>query len=278
MTTSRLRLVWCVGALACLVIACTPVGNLNSSVTTSSPRYDPYHVSPDELFKYSSRWIEGPTLNLQSPEGTFVRAFIESMARISKGRGSGEAAIADAGYPGFLAVFEKYTVSVQQLDKSSLLVYGRGLRSAGYPIVGTNYYEPIKSTHHAGWYTVTICHYGSLTANDLQDGRFSSFGSDASKTSGLEILTFGPDPLLPPDRQIAPKADQHGPSNTPSDNVFGTWVLIKDDLVGTPADKAACTKLAPGTPTDWPAGSAVGPYIRTSPPPTLPPSPGWPTQ
>ncbi|MHA7649161.1 hypothetical protein ACX9NE_05210 [Mycobacterium sp. ML4] len=40
----------------------------------------------------------------------------------------------------------------------------------------------------------------------------------------------------------------------------------------TLGDLPQCRRLAPGTPPDWPPGN----YVRSTPPPTLPPSPGWP--
>lgn len=69
----------------------------NSSPTVSN------NPSADDILQYSNRWIQNPAMDLMSPEGTFVRAAVESLDRVGYGRGTGIAAIADAGYPGFYA-------------------------------------------------------------------------------------------------------------------------------------------------------------------------------
>jgi len=50
--------------------------------TTSST-----HPSPDDTLQYTNRWIENPSIDLMSPEGTFVRAAMESLDRVGVGAG-----------------------------------------------------------------------------------------------------------------------------------------------------------------------------------------------
>src|SRR5262249_28533043 len=116
------------------------------------------------------------------------------------------------------------------------------------------------------------CYYGSLLAAKRDDGQYLSGGTELLANYSANWLTFGPDPALPPQQQRAPKPNQRGDARAPADDVFGTWVLTSMNDFKAFGDLPQCRKLAPGTPSDWPHGQ----YVRPTPPPTLPPSPGWP--
>lgn len=233
-------------------------------------------ISPDDLLKYSNRWINNVAIDLMAPEGTFIRAFVESMQRIPNGRGRGLDALEDAGYPGFAKVFQRYFAETLHQLQPNLQMWGRGTHGPGYPVVGTNFYEVVNLHRNGEMYSATVCTYSSLQADDLGNGSFSSLGKNSWNTSGGNTYIFGPDVNLPPDKQRNPEPNQHGSAAKPHDNVFGTWVLAGMEPISETEHSALCNALAPGTPDDWPVGSYDHKYIRTTPPPTLPPSPGWP--
>ncbi|WP_100480018.1 hypothetical protein [Mycobacteroides abscessus] len=214
---------------------------------------------PADKHQYSTRWIPNPSLDLMSPEGTFVRAIIESYWSVRLSDKHGRAVLADKGYPG--------------LEHAENHVFGRGDLgdfggNPGGPIlVGTEYNEVVDFRRDGDRYTATVCTYDSLIAQG-RDGAYVSRGATPIGTA--QEYTFGPDPTLTSEQQHTPPAQQRGPARRPTDNVFGTWLLL-EELRPSDDQIRACNKLAPGTPTDWP-----DPYMRSDPPPTLSPDPGWP--
>lgn len=219
---------------------------------------EPTPPPPEDKQQYAFRWIANPSLDLMSPEGTFVRAIAESYRNARLSYKTGRATLADKGYPG--------------LEHAENHVWGSMLDVGGdptiRPTVGTAYYEVVDFHPDGERYTATVCRYSSLLASKSANGEYVSRGS--VPLGGAEAYTFGPDPSLTPEQQRSPLAQQRGPARRPTDNMFGTWLLLEEPR---PSDEQirACDKLAPGTPPDWP-----DPYMRSDPPPTLPPDPGWP--
>lgn len=203
------------------------------------------------------RWIPNSVADLMSPEGTFIRASIESWRAAQTARGEGVEAIRSGGYPGFEHAFN----NAWKPEEVGGTVR---LRDTG---VGTLYYEIVELRHEDDHYTAGVCTYPSQTASQQADGQFISNGS-ADLGYGWR-LTFGPDRKLSGETQHPPLSNQKGAAKRPVDNVFGTWVILQSDPSAT--DLPQCNKLAPGTPTNWPK-----PYVRADSPPTLPPAPGWP--
>lgn len=226
---------------------------------TSCRNEQPPQSAPNwEDKRHSTRsWIPNPTADLMSPEGTFIRAFVESWEAAQIAPGDGIDAIQAGGYPGFDHALNNAwkpeeiggTVRLQNIS------------------VGTLYREIVELRHVGDQYTAGVCTYPSLLADQLPDGQYKSNGS--AELGRGEWITFGPDPKLADGQQHSPMANQKGGAKRPVDNVFGTWVTTRVDIAAT--DLPQCNKLAPGTPDDWPK-----PYIRTNPPRTLPPDPGWP--
>jgi len=219
---------------------------------------EPAPAPREDKQQYTFRWIPNPSLDLMSPEGTFVRAINESSWSIGLSYAHGRAALADKGYPG-----------VEHAENN---VWGTMLDLGGDPAippyVGTSYLEVADFHRDGERYTATVCNYRSQLAAKQRDGTYISRGS---LPNGLaETYVFGPDPTLSAAVQHAPPVQQRGPARRPTDNVFGTWLLFEQPRVGDDQVRA-CDKLAPGTPTDWP-----DPYKRADPPTTLPPDPGWP--
>lgn len=239
-------------AILMLTSGCnTPASTHGENTTTTTPT----ERSITEQVLSNVRWIPNPAVDLMSPEGTFIRAASESYARIAFGRGRGEEAIADAGYPGFLRAFN----NVADAETSA----GNGDKTRTW--VGTAYSEVVNFRRDGGSFTAEVCSYGSMSAYE-SDGNYVSAGSTPSWGAGS--YTFGPDPRIAAADQHEPPRNQRGPARTPSTDVFGTWVLTNVSTVELPQ----CAKLAPDTPMTWPPEK----YVRPDPPPTLPPSPGWP--
>lgn len=193
-----------------------------------------------------------------SPEGTFIRAAIESWRAAQTGQGHGMDAIKAGGYPGFDHAFN----NIWKPEEVG------GTVRFKQPIVGTVYEEIVALTRDGDRYKAGVCTYTSQSASQLENGKYS--GPGLKPSAGGDWLTFGPDPKLAADQQHPPLAHQKGPAQRPTDNVFGTWVLFD---YGPPTDGTLpqCNKFAPGTPTDLP-----NPREVSDPPPTLPPDPGWP--
>ncbi|WP_205875738.1 hypothetical protein [Mycobacterium camsae] len=198
-----------------------------------------------------------------SPEATFVRAFIESQQRAAFTRGHGVDAIAAGGFPGFGHAFNNAT----NPD------WVGGVAADSRPLLGTVIYEIIDIRRDGDRYRIVYCDNRSLIATQV-GGQYSGLGPEPRASA--DQLTFGPDPSLQPTQQRTPSKDQKGPARAPVDNVFGTWVAAPDSEQMDEATAREwypkCHKWAPGTPADWPRDDKP----RPTPPPTLPPSPGWP--
>lgn len=245
-------------ALALLVAAGCGTPEPAAPTMTST---QPMPTGVDAILQYSNRWIENPALDLMSPEGTFVRAAIESLNRVRFGEGQGMAAIAAAGYPGFPRAFN----NANDPEASA------GNARKDQTQVGTLYWEVVRFSTDGDVFTAGVCSYGSMAATKTPDGYESS--GRRLPSGSAKVITFGPSPDLPADQQIAPKNRQRGPARSPSTDVFGTWVLTDIKNLGANLDLPECeTRLAPGTPEDAPEDY----YVSPSPPPALPPSPGWP--
>jgi hypothetical protein len=246
MATNRIA-----GALTALLLLTAISGCRKPAEPTPPP--------PEDKQQYTFRWIPNPSLDLMTPEGTFVRAIVESYWSVQLSDKRGRAVLADKGFPG--------------LERAENHVFGRGdLGDFGGDgqrvVVGTAYYEVVDFRRDGDRYTATVCDYSGQTATKWGDGSYVSRGS--TPTGITAAYTFGPDPSLTPDQQHAPPDQQRGPARRPTDNVFGTWLLFEEPHVSD-EQRRICNKLAPGTPPDWPDI-----YKRSEPPPTLPPDPGWP--
>lgn len=233
------------------------------SLVSCTPATPQEPAKPQDLYQVSMRWIPNPSVDLMSPEGTFIRAAAESWDRAWTSRKQGIDAIRDRSYPGFEHAFN---------NSFKTPIGGTGVSR---PIVGTNYYEVVNFQRDGDQFIADVCSYGSQVASETDDGKYTSGGPNRYLTDGHSFV-FGPDPTVRPEQQHAPPARQNGPENRPADNVFGTWILTKSGVRGlNTTDMRAflgkCNKPAPGTPENLP-----NPYLRNDPPATLPPDPGWP--
>lgn len=213
--------------------------------------------APKNDLETTFRWIPNDNVDLMSPEGTFLRAAAESWWRARAEPGGGMESITNGGYPGFDRVFNNVWPPEE--------VGGAG--HFGTPIVGTEYLEAVDLRRDGVNFVGHYCQYSSMTATETPEGQYR--GPRRIAAVAGRSMTFGPDPTLPPTAQKEPLAAQSGPADHPSENVFGTWVLT--DSQGLDPDEIRCAETAPGTPPHMPNG-----YAGDRPPPTLPPSPGWP--
>ncbi len=238
-------------AAALILAGCTP------DKTQEPPR----HESPDRT---NVRWIPNPSVDLMSPEGTFIRAAAESWMQVWTSRKFGSEAIKEYTYPGFEHAFNN--------SRNSAV----GGVNITHLMVGTQYFEVVNFQREGDHFIADVCEYGSQIATQTEDGKYTSGGPQKYSSSGNSFV-FGPDRSLAPEQQHPPLAHQKGPANRPSDNVFGTWVLTESGVRKGMDDATqhqfltGCNKPAPGTPDNLP-----NPYVRNDPPPTLPPDPGWP--
>lgn len=234
------------------------------AVLTACHPPEPAPSPPEPVIQYNVRWISNPAVDLMSPEGTFVRALVESFQGARDSYKAGAESLADGGFPGFDHVYQ--AVYGKQRDNEPGTGWWSTAKPGGGYLVGTQYYEIVSMRRDGDKMTAYVCKYGSMIASRGPDGKYFSNGS-ATIGDG-DLYSFGPDPTVA--AQHTPLANQRGAARKPADNVFGTWVWF--DLQKTPDNSALCRqKLAPGTPLDWP-----NPYVRSDPPPTLPPDPGWP--
>jgi hypothetical protein len=223
--------------------------------------------SSADRFQITFRWILNPSVDLMSPEGTFIRATAESWRESWDAFGRGMDAIRERGYPGFDRAYNHSYDRAGTTPSDYWTNQVGGTRPSDGPYVGTSYFEVVALRRDGDRFSADVCAYNSQTAGKTKDGRYESRGAAASP----DTFTFGPDPKLPPDQQHSPMANQRGPARRPADDVFGTWVLIDMTSIDRTALAERCKKLAPGTPADRP-----DPSVSTDPPPTLPPDPGWP--
>lgn len=196
---------------------------------------------------YTYRWLPNPSVDLMSPEGTFIRAVIESQDLAQWSDKKYLDAYQD-GYPGY-----------SHVAKMPLAPFLGGVAPEGKKMAGTAFYEVIGLERTPTGYIAKLCHYISRASGQDQAGNYyepRGLGSGST-------LTFGPDPYFAPAPQQAPLANQKGPARKPTQDVFGTWTVT--DMAAVADKFPECLKLAPGTPVH-----------QSLPAPALPPDPGWP--
>lgn len=249
-----------VSAILLLLGAVGGCSDRQSAQPASGPTSSPAGV--DQILQYSNRWIDNPAVDLMSPEGTFIRAAMESLNRVRYGNGSSMDVIRDAGYPGFVHAFN----NVKNPDSVA------GNERSDQKQFGTLYWEVVELRRVGNQFAAGVCSYGSMTATQVYDGYRSS--GRLLPAGASTWITFGPDRGQSDHDSIAPSPNQRGPLNEPKTSVFGSWVLSEIKVLGTNIDLPQCLNtLAPGTPADAPEAY----YVTATPPNALPPSPGWPS-
>lgn len=238
----------------CAVVATLLLTSCNQE-PTERPSPDP---QPQVGNRTSSRWIENPSVDLMSSEGTFIRAVVESLHAADVSLARKRDALAEGGFPGFARAFNNPGLADEYFS----------INNQGWSYAGTSYYEVVEYSRTGDIRKAGVCNYKSMTAAKRPGS--NEYETSATPSTGFgSIFTFSPDPRLTPDQQISPPPHQRGPADRPSEDVFGTWIVI--DMTSLVGGRLPCAKPAPGTPSDRP-----DPYIWPEPPPALSPQPGWP--
>ncbi len=192
------------------------------------------------------QWLPTPDFDLMSPEGLFVRAYVESYEHARNGQDT------TWGYPGFAAASPPDIDSVLAND------------DLGLRFTGTFFYRLLHRKYEVSSMKITLCRYGYAT---FPEGNGSTFDDWPPRPVLLNVNTTG----------AQPPAHQRGPRRAPVTNVFGDWKVTEIDFVptdphiGKTPDYSLCAATLSGIPP-----LPTEPAQRSEPVPPLPPSPGWP--
>ncbi|BBX29000.1 hypothetical protein GCM10009632_50750 [Mycolicibacterium alvei] len=197
-------------------------------------------------------------MDLMSADGTFIRAVMEAQRAADLALVRKREALDNTGFPGFARAFNNPELADEYFS----------LPNKGWSYAGTDYYEVVEFGRDGEMRTAGVCNYKSMTASKRP-------GNDLYETVAADnygfgsIITYGPNPNLPTEKQHTPPAMQRGPANRPTDDVFGTWVIT--DITALVGGRLPCGKPAPGTPP-----GRTDRHTSPEPPASLPPDPGWP--
>lgn len=235
-----------VGVLA--VASCSTARVPEAAPSSSVPVSE--HIPPD--FDTTYRWIASPVLDLLGPEGTFVRAYVESFELANAGES------VSWGYNGF----EQASPS----NIATMIAFYPSDVSASRPGVGTTFFTALRRLDNGDWTRIVLCRYGYHSVRD---------GSDP--VAAWRSETDAPRPVEIDFRRLAapPPTVTRGTQRTPDGNVFGSWYTTRYDFSAvypTPTDdQRACAANVPAeVPQREPAQGA-------RPWPAMAPSPGWST-
>ena len=217
--------------LAITLAACQTPDNASPASTT------PAHTPAD----YPIIWIPTPHLDLNSPDGTFVRAFGESIYRSLWLSWAGVA-------PGFREAFDPM-MRLTEIDGRPLF-YRRDKQSRLPPHVSYIWAAPFiePTPHDTDKWTPPGPHVGGVALCVRSTLPLRGGGP------GLQFFTYRRAGQTPP-------ADQRGSYPAPSNNVFGGWHAL-DWIDPTVQRTERCEHLPPGAPD-------ISTKMRPS-------SPGWP--
>lgn len=231
-----------------LLTACDDPGDTaKDGVLTTAPSN--YQI-PDSI-RYSYDWAAPVGISLTSPPAVVSRAFIESMDITSRTN-------MRSGYPGYAQL----VANLPQLDFDK---YGGEILD----LEGTYYSSIVRlSQDERGVWHTGVCMWASATAFKEGDQYSNKLG-----TAMLYPQPVSFDLKPPADGTGNAKGPASGPARAPSSNVFSGWSVENFELVSA-VDRKTCDDL---TPTRLPAQyQSHEPQRFDQPPPTLPPTPGWP--
>jgi len=237
-----------VSAALCLLVALVGCGvQTQSGTAVPAPPSPSDHIPAD--FNTTFRWLAGDILDLSGPEGTFVRAFVESFEIANAAQS------ASWGYPGFS---DAAPSNIAQM----LTVYPSKVSDAT-PSVGTVFFSPLRREDSAFGTRIVLCRYGYSSVRD------------GSGTSAWSSRVDTPRPVEIDFRQqaAAPPIKVRGTQRTPGGDVFGGWYASRYDFAAvypTPtADQQACASNVPAAVPNRAAARGERPWAPMSP------SPGW---
>lgn len=234
---------------------------LTACAYTSPPVHPPAPTSVDNAtapvpdYQTSYTWIPNQVLDLNSTEGTFVRASVESFDR------SQAANDANWGYRGYRKA------APRNID---LMLLNAPSDSRFTPVIGDEFFSLIHLVRtRTNTTRAIICEYTRQAMNQHSNPpeKWTSVGIRTSH----HILEFTQAGSPPP-------TNMTGPNRAPSRSPFGDWYAndYKWISMGDPEDLVfikECDERRPKeVPQGW-AGEAIGPTPAFTP---VPSSPGWP--
>lgn len=235
-------------AVLCAVLALAGCGSARESGTAvPEPSQASDHVPPD--FNTTFRWIPSAALDLSAPEGTFVRAFVESFEIANAAQST------SWGYPGFS---DAAPSNIAQM----LTVYPSKVSEAT-PSVGTVFFSALRREESAFGTRIVLCRYGYSSVRDGEGPSAWSSRVDTPRPVEIDVRQ----------QASAPPVKVRGSARTPGANVFGGWYASRYDFAAvypTPtADQQACVAQVPAAVPNRPARHGAQPWAP------MPPSPGW---
>lgn len=224
------------------VNGCGTPPDASTPVTSAAPND---RIPP--AFDVTFRWTPGNIVDLPSPEGTFVRAFVESFELANAGQS------VEWGYPGF--------VDASPSNIAQMIGVYPPAESTDQPAVGTAFFTGLRRSDDADLTRIVLCRYGYRSIR-VGDGRWSS-ATDAPRPVEIDFRRGGRGPVT----------GGAGTARTPNGDVFGGWYVTRYDFsavypTATPDEKAC----ADSVPDDVPIRQAAEGH---EPWPAMPPSPGW---
>ncbi|WP_301124193.1 hypothetical protein [Mycolicibacterium fortuitum] len=219
--------------------------------TATKPPPDPYART-----NYSIIWSDPAGLDLMSPEGTYVRASMESVnTSVSNGN-------RDAAIPGF---WDSISGAAKEFA-DGFLVYG-----PDGPWVGIVRYQILEAADHGDRFEVTVCKFTA------QLGQSALWATNGHPDGKYEYRNQGNPWYLTVQRSgdTPPPPHQSGPDTFGTRPVFGSWKTV--DWHGLPLGESnPCRDEGPwsGEPP-WPALPPDGESYVTTDIPSAPSYPGW---
>lgn len=181
-----------VGGIAAVVVAgCSWMSSPAPEDVESSPVAvaPPVGYRVPSNVRFSEHWVSTPAVDLMSPEGTYIRAYIEGdhIADFNRGK-------AEGSYPGFAKAAE---------DRGGYPFTGTGLISTGFH---TNWVHEFDSVPD-GSATAVVCYAANVTLNGTFPKNYTIF----KRTFVFQRVG------------VAPPKNQRGPGRAPLVSVFGDW-------------------------------------------------------
>jgi hypothetical protein len=198
--------------------------------------------------RYATVWSAPPAFDLMSPEGTYVRASVESLD-VSAVNGRRDAAV-----PGFWETLRGPAAA----DADEFFALGPTL-----PEYGVKRYEVLEHREDGPAVTVTVCAHGQQVGH--RNGGGYEFGVTGARAQVLSFERSGDTAPVSAQRGRQPRADHPA--------VFGTWHTTGWQRGHFPGGDPCVGRPLPGV-ESWPQ-PAGGPVVLDRPP-TAPESPGWP--
>lgn len=201
--------------------------------------------------QYTIVWSDPAGLDLMSPEGTYVRASIESLD-VSAVNGN-----ANAAAPGFWDTL----TGTAKAEAEHFFRMG-----PAQPEYGIKRYEVLRKVDDRDSTTVTVCSYNQQVGHQAAAGDTYEFGGTGPFSS---VITFEKN------GGTSPPAHQSGAETFAATPVFGSWRTTSWETGFFPDGDPCAGRPLPGvTRGAWPQTRGTGPHVSDQLP-RQPSNPGW---